>query len=140
MVWIRDIFSPSNLWTAFTFLFPAATAVLSSWLSWLAGLPLSVSLGLALISAACAVILFDAARGWFVTRNSQSQRIKELEARLTPKIKILGLHERVDPIVGRTFELEIKNDSDAYLQDCLAKITAISLFKTRYADRLFRAL
>jgi hypothetical protein len=78
MLSLKDLFSPSNLWSAFQYLFPAAVAAMSAWLSWLKGLPPSVSLGLALIAAACVVIILDAARKWLDRRNLHLQRIAAL--------------------------------------------------------------
>jgi hypothetical protein len=88
--WIRDILSPSGLWTAFQYFCPASAAALSGWLSWLRGLPPSVSIGLALVAAACVVIIFESARKWFDRHNSHLQRISELEDRLRAKIKIIN--------------------------------------------------
>jgi hypothetical protein len=82
MFFLRDLLSPSNLWSAFQYLCPAAVAVMSGWLSWFKGLPPSVSMGLALIAAACVVILFDAARGSFDRRNKLLIKISELEEML----------------------------------------------------------
>jgi hypothetical protein len=111
--------------------FPCVCCRLSARLSWLQGLPLSVTLGLALITAACAIIIFDFARTWFDRRNSQLQRIAELEEKLRPRIEVLGIHEAANAFTGlRTIELEVKNVSEVELSSCLAKVTAINVFKS----------
>jgi hypothetical protein len=128
--WIADILSPSNLWTAFQYFFPASAGAVSAGLSWVAGLPASVTMGLALITAACAIIIFDFARRWFDQRNFQSQRIAELEERLKPRIEVLNVHEERNAVTGlRTFELEVRNTSETELANCLAKVTDINVFK-----------
>jgi hypothetical protein len=55
----RDVFSPSNLWALASYGSPTLAAAVSGVLSYLAHLPLSVNLLLALMSAACTVILVD---------------------------------------------------------------------------------
>lgn len=59
---LKDVFSPSNLWGFFQFAFPAAAATVSAWLSHLWHLPPSVSLFLALATAACVLILVSELR------------------------------------------------------------------------------
>jgi hypothetical protein len=70
---------------------------------------------------------------WFAAYKvwgSEHKQILELEERLRPKIKVLGMIEHRDSFNGvRTFEMEIKNDSEDELTNCLAKVTAINLFK-----------
>jgi len=131
MGWLRDLLSPSNLWTALQYLCPPAAAIISAGLSWFQGLPPSVIMGLALIAAACVVIIVDALRSWFDRRNSQLQRIAQLEERFRSKIKVLGLQQKYNAANSdRTFELEVKNDSEVELSNCLAKVTSITLVKT----------
>src|SRR5664279_5188646 len=82
MQWVRDIFSPSNVWSAFKYFFPTAAGVVSVWLSWVLHLPASVTLLLAVLTAACILIILDFAQAWFDKRNSLLQRIAELEGQL----------------------------------------------------------
>src|SRR5690348_7410009 len=82
MQWLKEIISPSNLWTAFKFLFPAAAAVVSGWLSSLAQLPRSVTILMALMTAACVLIVIDQFRSWFDRRNEHLRRIAEFEQEL----------------------------------------------------------
>ena len=56
----KDIFSPSNLWTMFQYGSPTAAAAVSGALSYLSHLPPSVTMGLAFVSAASAIIFVDA--------------------------------------------------------------------------------
>jgi hypothetical protein len=61
---------------------------------------------------------------------SNKAEIERLNAQIAQKIKILDVLEHRDAFNGmRTFELEIQNDSEVELTNCLAKVTAISLFK-----------
>jgi hypothetical protein len=57
---IKDILSPSSLWTLFQYGSPTAAAAVSAFLTYLWHLPPSVILLLALASASCAIIIFDA--------------------------------------------------------------------------------
>jgi hypothetical protein len=60
----------------------------------------------------------------------ERERVIDLEEKLRPKIKVLSICEQLNSLnAERTFELEIKNDSEDELTNCLAKITAISIFK-----------
>jgi hypothetical protein len=60
----------------------------------------------------------------------EREKVIDLEEKLRPKIKVVGIHERRNSLnAERTFELEIKNDSEDELANCLAKVTAISVFK-----------
>jgi hypothetical protein len=74
MLWLRDIFSPTNIWSAFKYCFPMAAGVVSGWLSWVANLPTSVTLFLAVLTAACALIILDFAQAWFDKRGRRYNR------------------------------------------------------------------
>ena len=132
MGWIKDILGPSNLWSVFQFCFPAAAAAVSGWLSTLWNLPPSVTILVAVATGACAIILADAFRPWFDRRNSQIQKIAELEERLRPKIKLVATS---CPITNfdrfeRTITIEIENDSGDILDNCLAQITRMGAFRS----------
>jgi hypothetical protein len=79
MKWLRDIFSPSNLWALFKILFPTAAAAVNGWISSLAKLPTSVTVLSALMTAACVLIILDYFQAWFDRRNVHLQRIEALE-------------------------------------------------------------
>ena len=89
--WFKDVWSPSNLWTAFVWLCPTASATVSAGLSYLWGLPPSVTLMVALMTAACAVIVYDFTRKWFDRRNVYLLKIAELEKRLLPPVSDIEL-------------------------------------------------
>jgi hypothetical protein len=82
MLWLRDIFSPTNIWSVFKYFFPTAAGVVSGWLSWVANLPTSVTLFLAVLTAACVLIILDFAQAWFDKRNKHIKRIAELVDRI----------------------------------------------------------
>lgn len=64
------------------------------------------------------------------TSLSLRQRLTELEESLRPKIKVVGICTKDDPIkIRRSFELEIKNDLETNLDNCALKVTDIHLFK-----------
>ncbi|MGY3588528.1 hypothetical protein ACVIGB_002513 [Bradyrhizobium sp. USDA 4341] len=124
MSWLKNLFSPSNLWTIIQYVCPPAAALVSAWLSWFKGLPPSVIMGLALIAAACAIIILDGSRKWLDRRNSHLLRIIELEEQLRAKIKVVSFQCGFLPLMdSRVFEFEIKNDSGDDLQNCLAVVT-----------------
>jgi hypothetical protein len=79
MGWFRGLLSPSNVWAVFQFCFPVAAAVVSGWASRLWQFPPSVTALIALMTAACVIILFDFVRSWFDRKNALVQRIAELE-------------------------------------------------------------
>ncbi|WOH80655.1 hypothetical protein RX327_33690 [Bradyrhizobium sp. BEA-2-5] len=60
--WLKDFASPSNLWTAANWAFPSGTAAVSGWLSYLAHLPPSVILMIALMTAASALVILSEVR------------------------------------------------------------------------------
>lgn len=59
---LDDLFSPSNIWTLLQTVCPSVAALTSAWLSWVAKLPLSLTLCLALMTAASAFVLIAALR------------------------------------------------------------------------------
>jgi hypothetical protein len=60
--WAKDIFSPSNLWTAFQFGFPAGAGAVSGWVSYLWHLPPSVTALVALMTAASVMVVVSEVR------------------------------------------------------------------------------
>src|SRR6266446_5225857 len=65
VAWLKDILSPSNLWAAFQFCFPAAAAIVMGWLSSVGTLPTSIPILVALITASCVLIILDSSKAWF---------------------------------------------------------------------------
>jgi hypothetical protein len=128
--WLKDIWSPSNLWGIFQWLFPAASAAVSAWLSVLKGLPPSVILLLALMTAACAVIIFDFAKNWFDRRDANLLKIAELEARLRPPASDMAISldgqiyesftdENNELLPSSlSFALRLINRGDKFLKNC----------------------
>jgi hypothetical protein len=55
--WIKDLFSPSNLWSAAQWAFPAITAAVTGALSYVGHLPAAVIIFLATVSAASVTIV-----------------------------------------------------------------------------------
>ena len=121
MFWVRDLLSPSNLWTAFQFFFPVAAAAVSGWVSSVWKLPPSVSALIALMTAACIIIILDSTRSSFNRRNKYIQRITELEAQLEPKLEMIPT-SYVFPTTAergiRTVRLEVTNVSHTILRNC----------------------
>src|SRR5437879_3124865 len=60
--WLKDIATPSHLWSAFQYAFPAAAGMVNGWVSWLAKLPPSVSVMIALVTAACILVIISEIR------------------------------------------------------------------------------
>jgi len=125
MGWLKDLLSPSNIWTAFKFLFPNAAGVVVGWIAWgetwAAKLPITVPILVGLITAACILIILDAFHGWFDKRNKHVQRISELEADLKPKLRIVPTYyvypKRDEPGI-RTVRLDVTNVSNTVLKNC----------------------
>ncbi|WLA65575.1 hypothetical protein [Bradyrhizobium diazoefficiens] len=125
MGWLKDILSPSNLWALFQLCFPAASAVVSGWLSYAWSLPPSVTILVAVMTAASVVILSQALQHWFDRRNAQLQRIAVLEEQLTPRIRIaLDALEIPEGDFGHyTAYLPVRNTSKTEkLRDCRCEI------------------
>src|SRR4051812_12764061 len=60
--WVKDILLPTNFWGVAQAVFPAGTAIVSSWLSYLWKLPPSVNILLAAGSAAAVLVLVSELR------------------------------------------------------------------------------
>jgi len=122
MGWLRDLFSPSNIWTVFKYFFPNAAGIAMGWVTWVGTLPVSVPILVGLVTAACICIILDSFQGWFDKRNKHVQRIAELEAQLEPKLKIVPtsyVHPKTTSGRGiRTVRLEVTNISNTVLKNC----------------------
>lgn len=121
MGWLRDLFSPSNIWTVFKYFFPNAAGIVMGWVTWVGTLPVSVPILVGLVTAACILIILDSFQGWFDKRNTHVQRIAELEAQLEPKLEIVPtsyVHPKTAERGVRTVRLEVTNVSNTVLKNC----------------------
>lgn len=80
------------------------------------------------------------AASWFAAYTiwkAEGEKVADFEENLRPKIKVLGVHEHHDfESASYLFDLEINNDSGTSLDNCLAKVTDLHLFKREADGRL----
>lgn len=112
--WAKDIVSPTNLWGIAQVVFPAGTALVSTWLSYLWKLPPSLNMLLALVSAAAVLVIIselrrNSVRGKMVLQHLGPQRFIWNATDKVGLVQLKAIFKNNDPLHRIFYRLETLN-------------------------------